>query len=117
MEVRLTDDSGFTLVEVLVSLIVLAVGLLAIMSTLASGTRSMTAGFESVVTSARAAEVLESVRVGDCGKPSAGSESDGAMELSWRLDPVGLRLGRVTVVISSGRLRSRADTFSSIFPC
>lgn len=111
------DPRGFTIVEVLVALLVLTVGLLATFSIFASVTRTFSDAHSSVEVSAHAAELLERVRGGGCSGPTAGSRIGGLVSYTWRMDEVNPQLRRVTVIVSSARVRARADTFSAMIPC
>lgn len=107
---------GFTIVEVLVALLMLAVGLLGTLSILASVSRTFADAHSAVVTTANAAELLERLRGGGCAA-AAGSVTGGTMVYTWSVDQIDPELRRVTVVVGSGRLRARADTFSAVIPC
>lgn len=112
----MSNARGFTIVEVLVALLMLAVGLLSTLSTLASVARTFADAHSAVVTTANAAELLEQLRGGGCAT-SPGSATEGTMVYIWSVDQIDPELRRVTVIVGSGRLRARADTFSAVIPC
>lgn len=91
---------GFTLVEVVVSLVVLEIGLLAVMGTLLLASRTMTAA------ETREAAVLEALRVADSLGVVAGPVVPGRHVLPWGgvewLGPGVGDAGRVVVVEATG---------------
>jgi type IV pilus modification protein PilV len=109
--------SGFTIVEVLVALLVLVIGLFGTLSTLSAAYRRFEDSHSSIVASAHAAELLESLRGDKCGESVAGSQSTRSLSYFWTTEQISYGLRRVTVVVSSARLRSRVDTFSAVLPC
>jgi len=111
------DTGGFTIVEVLVALLIVTVGLLGTISTFAATARSFESGHSSVAASARALEVLEAARSRGCGGSNAGSAGAGAETYVWTVAAIAPDLHRVTVIVNTHSLLSRADTFSAILPC
>lgn len=111
------NPRGFTIVEVIVALLVLAVGLLGTISTFAAAARNFEAGHSSISVSVRAAELLESARARGCSDVVAGSTNDGIGVFHWRAEHVNADLFLVTLVFNPSQQRSRADTFSAILPC
>ena len=61
MRARSTNDTGFTLIEVLMSMVLLASGVLFLTSAIALGARRLTGGQDQLIASQRAAEAAESV--------------------------------------------------------
>src|SRR4030095_11968619 len=61
MRARSTNDTGFTLIEVLISMVVLAVGVVFWPSAVALAARRLTGGQDQLIASQRAAEAAESV--------------------------------------------------------
>jgi len=61
MRARSTNDTGFTLIEVLISMVLLASGVLFLTSAVALGARRLTGGQDQLIASQRAAEAAESV--------------------------------------------------------
>jgi prepilin-type N-terminal cleavage/methylation domain-containing protein len=55
------QDSGFTLIEVMISMLLLASGVLVLTSAVALGARRLTGGQDELIASQRAAEAAESV--------------------------------------------------------
>lgn len=113
----MTGACGFTIVEVLVALLVLVIGLFGTLSAFGAAYRRFEDGHSSIVASAHAAELLESLRSEKCGARAAGSLSTRSASYFWTTEQVSYGLRRVTVVVSSARWRSRADTFSAVLPC
>ena len=111
------DSRGFTIVEVLVALLVLVVGLVGTLAAFVSAARTFEDGHSSIVASARAAEVLESVRALKCRGSAAGAGGDSTVSYFWRTDEISSDLRRATVVVRIAGVRNRADTFSAMLPC
>ena len=61
MRARTTNDSGFTLIEVMVSMILIAVGAMALAGAVALGARRLTGSQDQLLASQRAAEAAETV--------------------------------------------------------
>ena len=61
MTTRSRSDQGFTLIEVMISMLVLSSGVLVLSSAVALGARRLTGGQDSLIASQRAAEAAESV--------------------------------------------------------
>jgi type IV pilus modification protein PilV len=108
---------GFTIVEVLVALLVLVIGILGTLSAFGAAYRRFEDGHSSIVASAHAAELLESLRSEKCGERAAGSLSTRSVSYFWTAEQISDGVRRVTVVVSSAGWRSRVDTFSAVFPC
>ncbi len=113
----MVNARGFTIVEVIVALLVLAVGLLSTVSTFAATSRNFESGHSSVVTSARAGELLEIARARGCGGIADGAKNDGIGVYLWSSEEISTDLQLITVVFSPWASRSRADTFSVVLPC
>lgn len=93
---------GFTIVEVLFALIILAVGLLAMLTTTAFATRSAVLGRNADLAATFAASRLERLRLTACTTPVAGADTlvragQPVAWNSWTITPVGVTLVRVVV--------------------
>src|SRR3989441_10160283 len=67
-------ESGFTLVEIIIAIIVLTVGLLALVTSSALVTRMIARGQRSAMSATFAAQRLEQLRVTGCASRSAGTD-------------------------------------------
>src|SRR5437879_12468074 len=67
-------ESGFTLVEIIIAIIVLTVGLLALVTSSALVTRMIARGQRSAVSATFAAQRLEQLRVTGCASRSSGTD-------------------------------------------
>lgn len=110
-------NRGFTIVEVLVALLVLAIGLLAAFSTFASATRTFNDSHAFVEAAADAGAFLEEIRGAGCGGAFAGSWIGPSSSYTWAKEEISPQLWSVTVIVQSGAVRVRADTFSTTIPC
>lgn len=89
--------SGFTLVEVIVALTVLAVGLLGLSATVGVvASRMNTSLLETQVTTCALAEMEEALAVGP-ERSASGERRCGNLEVSWRVSGKDLREIRVVV--------------------
>jgi prepilin-type N-terminal cleavage/methylation domain-containing protein len=109
---------GFTLVEVVVAVVVLAVGLLALAGT--SGAIARMAGLarQAGASAVLAESRLERLRAAPCAIGAvAGSAFAGAYREQWTAAPDGAgRALRVIVSYEDGR-RARADTYETRSTC
>ncbi len=111
-------NCGFTLVEIVVSLLVLVVGLLAMTSTSALVTRMAGEAFQRTVVAELAASRIEIIRsYGRCIS-EIGHDSTRYADLTWESVPVG-DLARVRVIAISRRAARdvRVDTIEMILSC
>ena len=108
---------GFSLVEVMVAIVILATGILALAATSASVTRLISQG-GSLGASAVAAEgQFELLRATPCGSLANGSTTAGKYTLAWTIASSNLlRTATVTVQYSTGR-GTRTDTYTTTISC
>jgi Tfp pilus assembly protein PilV len=114
-----SDSRGFTIVETTVSVMVLAVGLLGLVSVAALASRLVSEGQRSTEIAALANERIEILRAQGCPAVAGGSEARGALALTWRVEEeAGGRARRLTVwVTSPGARRPRTDTVTTVQVC
>ena len=113
------SNSGFTIVEVLVSTLLLSLGLLAIASTTAHTTGMLAAGRRHTQAAVLGGRLAESLRSGPCPAAGSGVTVDGALEAHWTVAPLkGSPARRVLVVVAAPAARgSRADTVAATVGC
>lgn len=111
------NPRGFTIVEVLVAVLVLSIGILGSFSIFVSATRFFNSGHASVEATASAAAVLERARGGGCSGSTVGSGISANGAYTWIIEEINPELRRVTVIVSSGAVRARTDTFSAVIAC
>jgi prepilin-type N-terminal cleavage/methylation domain-containing protein len=111
-------ERGFTLVEIVVSLLVLAVGLLAMTSTSALVTRMAGDAFRRTVVAELAASRIEVIRSRARCIGETGRDSTQYADLTWELVPMG-DLATVRVIATSRRAArgARVDTIETILSC
>lgn len=114
------NRKGFTITEVLVSVLVLTTGVLALAGTAAAVTRMITQGQVFSEATALATERIEILRGLPCNRMTSSSETRGRYTVTWRVVsvPPG-KANAVTVVVQSPtRLASRrSNTFSTTISC
>ncbi|MDH3456783.1 MAG: prepilin-type N-terminal cleavage/methylation domain-containing protein [Gemmatimonadota bacterium] len=111
--------NGFTIIEVLVAVLVLAVGILGMATTAALVTRMIGQGQRFSEVSAVAAQRFEMLRSRPCATMANGSATQGPYVLSWTVDSVAAGKARSLrlIVISPTTRTTRADTFATTVPC
>lgn len=119
-----SGERGFTLVEVMISIIVLTIGVLGLMGTGALVTRMVARGQRSAVAGMEAAQRFEQLRATGCRTRTDGSEQFyrgstvvGKNEWAWTTAGTNLyRLAlRTTYTTTQGRQRS--DTMEATISC
>jgi prepilin-type N-terminal cleavage/methylation domain-containing protein len=117
---------GFTVVEVLVALIVFAVGILGLAAETALLTRALARTQRAAIASAAAAARLERLRITACGTRLDGAEPvlhhrTPVARLEWTWGLAGDSTPRVRIVtVPAGPLAHplvRPDTLTAVFPC
>jgi len=113
------DHKGFTIVEVLVAVLVLAVGIIGLTTTAALVTRMIGQGERYSQASTMAAEQFEVFRSRSCASLTAGTATRGGFTLNWTVqDAAGGRARAVTIVVLSPTTRGiRPDTFATTIGC
>ncbi len=113
-----SDGGGFTLVEVVVSLLVLVAGVLVMAGSAARSSAALGEGRRSRLVGGLARERIETVRASPCAGPDSGSQVGGPLEVGWSVTAPEPRLRLVRVVVrSQGPRGARADTFEAVLPC
>jgi prepilin-type N-terminal cleavage/methylation domain-containing protein len=118
---RLGSSGGFTVVEVLIAMIVLAIGLLGLLGAATAVIRNLGEGDKEVTSAYYANERLERLDALGCDQIANGSEvRQGIYNLSWTVDgsatsPVRHILLTVAYPLSAGR--SRTDTLEKALTC
>jgi prepilin-type N-terminal cleavage/methylation domain-containing protein len=113
------NRKGFTIIEVMISILILTVGLLAMASTAGLVTRMIGQSKRFEAAAELAAERIELI-VADptCPLIGSGSATSGANTVAWRVTAFG-RGERIQVIVnwplSAGN--TRADTFHTVYSC
>jgi prepilin-type N-terminal cleavage/methylation domain-containing protein len=123
-----SSRGGFTLIETLVALVILAVGLFAMAATSAAVTTTMTGSRFATVATQLMNQRMEALRAASratavpCTAPGFASSGapvvSQAVTLTWQVPANGgVRLVRVIASYPIGRGRTRTDTLSTSIPC
>jgi len=109
---------GFTLLECLIAVTVLAVGILALVSTAAPVARLVRWGGAESVAAAAATAQMEALRAGGCDAPAAGEfVRGGRYRLEWTVETQGaLRRIAVSATYPRGTSAQR-DVFETVIAC
>lgn len=119
----MNGERGFTIVEVLVSVLILSVGLLALASTAALVSRMVGQGdryTEAANLASRQFETFRSRWTGtNCAGAADGSTTESGFTVSWRLTSLAAgRARQVQLTVSSPTGRgTRTDTFYRTISC
>ncbi len=112
---------GFTIVEVLIAIIILAVGLLGLLGATTSVVRVLTESDREVSAAFYANERLERLEALGCDQVMNGSEvKQGMYNLSWTVDGSATSSVRHILLTSTYTLsagRSRTDTLEKALSC
>ena len=112
-----TSRRGFGLVEVIVAILLLALGMLALMSSSAVIATQLAGGAQMTVAATLAQSRLESFRAMDCRSLHSGSAEQRAIEESWSINRSDERVRISDTVRLLGRGRSRQFVFEATIPC
>ena len=121
----MTSQRGFTIVEILVAMLVLAVGIIGLTTTAALVTRMIGQGERYSQASTMAAEQFEVFRSQRCTSLANGAATRTGFTLSWNVQDASgpspspsAAARRVTIVVTSPTPRgARADTFATTIGC
>ena len=109
--------SGFTLVELLVSMFVLTVGLLALTGASAVVARQIGGGAQLTLAATTAQSRFEVMRSRDCTALASGSSERGGIREGWGVTHAGVVLEVSDTVSVAGRIGRRVHVFHTAIPC
>ncbi len=117
----ITSTKGFTLVELTVAVLVLAVGVIGLASTMSLTTNMIGRSQRYAEAAALAAEKMEILRSQDCYQMTSGSEFSGDRQVEWRVTATAAGDGRYVMVrVRFATHRGtgwRVDAFSTTVSC
>ena len=108
---------GFTLVELVVSVVVLAVGLLALTGASAVVARQVGGGAQLTLAATMAQSRFESMRGRDCTTLESGASERGGIAEQWSVVRSGPVLEVTDTVKLAGRHAHRVHAFRTSIPC
>lgn len=110
-------DSGATLVEVLVAVVILTVGLLGLVGSMVTVTRMVEDSRRYQRTAALATGRLEMLRSQPCASIADGVETSGAYTVAWTVTRIANGRQAVVAVTSPRRAGRRIDVFHTVIAC
>ncbi len=114
---RSSRRSGFTLVELMVAVLILAVGLLAMASTAAVIIRQVGDAGRMSVGASVAQSRIEKLYAGDCKTAQTGSATTRKVSESWTVTP-GTRSAAIVVTVTYVTSKgSRTQSYNNIVVC
>ena len=120
----MNKNSGFTIVEIVVAIVILSVGLLGLVTTAGLVTRMIAQGQRYSVASALANRRFEMLAAGRCaniatGGTTSGADTVGRITLTWTVTNVNSGAGMQTVItVSSPTGRgTHTDKFTNYVAC
>jgi len=114
---RLAPECGFTLIELMVTIIVLTIGLLAMAGTSAVISRQIGGGAQMALAANAAQARFERLRSEDCASLSSGSATERGISEAWTVTPKS-RSVEVADTVSFTTLRGdRSHGYVTMIPC
>lgn len=115
----MNSNSGFTILEILVALLLLTVGVLGLVSTSGAVTRMIGQGKRFSDVSSLASARMDVLRDTPCDSMTNGSETRGAFQVVWRITSIASGQGRNIQVVVNSRTATgtRSDLFSTTISC
>jgi len=114
-----SDQRGFTIVEILIAITVLTVGLLSFLGTSALITRMLARSDRAATATFYAQERIERLQGQPCGTMTSGNETrTGGYQVNWTLTPAsGSERARIIVRYRTGPTTAREDTLETSVLC
>ena len=110
--------AGFTLVELLVAMMIFAVGMLALAATAGSVTRMMGGAKRQTMAAAAAQSRIERIRSSPCGTLASGADTVRGIISTWTVQKItrGVNVTE-TVVFPLARGGNRTRTYTTTLSC
>lgn len=109
--------AGFTLVELLVAMMVFAVGMLGLAATAASVTRLMGGASRQTIAANIAQSRLEKLRASPCSTLANGADTVRGVVSAWTVQPVTRGVNITETVIFPTQRGNRTRTYKTTLPC
>ena len=109
--------AGFTIVELLVAMMVFAIGILGLAATAASVTRLMGGATRQTIAANIAQSRLEKLRASPCGTLTNGADTTRGVVSTWTVQPVTRGVNVTETVIFPVPNGSRTRTYKTTLPC
>lgn len=112
------SERGFSLTEVMIAVVILAVGVIALAMSAGAITRMTLQGGQTGAAAGVAASRIELLRATPCASLSSGTATTGRYSEVWRVTTENTNLRMVTVQVSyNTRSGTRSATFSTKISC
>ena len=113
----MTARKGFSLIELMVSILVLTVALLGLAATSAVATQMINGGGRQTLAASVAQSRFEQLRRGSCATLAGGSAYTRGVNETWQIDSIGTSAFLRASVTYQTRRGSRTQVFRSVRPC
>ena len=111
------DRKGFTLVELMVAMMLFAIGMLALASSSAAVVRQMGEGSRMSIAASVAQTRIERLRTANCTAASNGTATTRGITEAWTVSPQA-RSAEIVVVVGYATTRgNKTKTYRSMVPC
>ena len=114
------NRSGFTIIEVIIAITMLAIGLLAMLGATAATIRVLGEGDRMVTAAYQATRQLEQLEAVGCDAATGGSDTQQNVDLTWTVAGSATSRSRAIMLTASyqmGKGRVKVDTFEKALQC
>lgn len=113
------NESGITIVEVIIAVLMVTVGLLAAAGTMGSVTRMLNRGEMTTTAASHAQDQFEAMRALRCPQMTNGSSVRGPYRLDWTVGPTSIgNANRIVLTTTYSMARTtRVDSFETAVAC
>ena len=115
--VKKSRRAGFTIVELIVAMVVFAVGVLGLAATAASVTQLMGGATRQTIAANIAQSRLEKLRASPCGTLANGADTTRGVVSTWTVQTVTRGVNITETVIFATQGGNRTRTYKTTLPC
>lgn len=113
------NESGMTIVEVIIAVLIVTVGLLAAAGTMGTVTRMLNRGEMTTTAASHAQDQFETLRALPCSQMQNGTSVRGPFQLGWTVQPAPVgNANRIVLTTTYSMARTtRVDSFETAIAC